>query len=517
MKTTILSIATIMVLDFSSHALRAQDPGSAPQSQSNSANLSSCAPAAFLILEQGKLAGVDWVEYRANQVHTRTILTQSIVIDATIDLRPDQTAAHSSVVLTNAGEAPQAPKTRDLGQGAIYLSDMIVSSVEQAVARARVLNQPVSHVLATSLYRDSPTDVLVERVDATDWTVTFHNKSYRVLTDEQGCMLSATLPEYGVVIERRTGFTAAQYPLWPPYAAPPDSAYRASDASIHAPQGHTLTGTLTTPLHGKLVPAAVLITGLSPAERNGGSPPWMPLRDLADALTRTGIAVLRVDDRGIGKSTGDHAPSTTYDEADDVQTEVAWLRNQPGIDPKRIALVGYSEGGLIDLIVASKDPSIAAIVSLDGSGVPGAQLAREQTEQSVLHDPSVPAADREKEVEKELAEPMTPRESVFITIDPLLYAGRVHCPALILQGGSDITVPIRSAEKIANAIRSNGNSDITVRIIPAVSHSMLPDPIGPGSGWVYLPAFATSPQLLDVMTNWATAHLLADSRKEMQH
>jgi pimeloyl-ACP methyl ester carboxylesterase len=516
MKTSILPIATFLVLACSSHALRAQGPGSAPKSQSNSASHSSCAPAAFLVLEQGKLAGVDWVEYRASQVHTRTILMQSRIIDATIDLRDDQTASHSFVVLSIAGEPPEAPKTRDLGQGAIYLSDMIVSSVEQAVARARVLNQPVSHVLATSLYRDSPTDVLVEHIDDTDWSVTFHSKSYRVLTDEHGCMLSATLPEYGVVIERHVDFNAAQYPLWPPYAAPPDGAYRSSDVSMHAPQGHTLSGTLTTPLHGKLVPAAVLITGLGPAERNGGVPPWMPLRDLADALTRTGIAVLRVDDRGIGKSTGDHTPSTTYDEADDVQTEVAWLRTHPGIDPKRIALIGYSEGGLIDLIVASKDPSIAAIVSLDGSGVPGQQLAREQTEQSVLHDPSVPAVDREKEVEKELAEPMTPRENVFLTIDPLLYAGRVHCPALILQGGSDITVPIRSAEKIANAIRGNGNSDVTVRIIPAISHSMLPDPIGPGSGWIYLPAFATSPQLLDVMTHWATTRFLASSSKAKQ-
>src|ERR1700728_5276709 len=107
----------------------------------------------------------------------------------------------------------------------------------------------------------------------------------------------------------------------------------------------------------------------------------MPLHDLAEALTRAGIAVLRVDDRGIGKSTGDHAPSTTYDEADDVQTEVAWLRAQPGIDPKRVALVGYSEGSLIDLMVASKGPSIAAIVSQDGTGVPGAPPAPARTAQ----------------------------------------------------------------------------------------------------------------------------------------
>src|ERR1700685_3532148 len=109
MKTTILVMATIMVLACNSYVLRAEDLGSIPQSQSNSANLLSCPPAAFLILEQGKLAGVDWVEYRASKIHTRTILTQSLVIDATIDLRPDQTAAHSSVVVTNAGEAPQAP------------------------------------------------------------------------------------------------------------------------------------------------------------------------------------------------------------------------------------------------------------------------------------------------------------------------------------------------------------------------------------------------------------------------
>jgi hypothetical protein len=63
MKTIILFMVTVTVLACSSHALRAQDAGSVPQSQSNSVNLSSCAPAAFLILEQGKLAGVDWVTY----------------------------------------------------------------------------------------------------------------------------------------------------------------------------------------------------------------------------------------------------------------------------------------------------------------------------------------------------------------------------------------------------------------------------------------------------------------------
>jgi uncharacterized protein len=467
-----------------------------------------CTPAAFLILESGKLAGVDWVEQQAGRVHSRSVLTQSRVIDATIELRSDQTAAHSSVIISVAGSEPEKPKERDLGEGAIYWSDMIVSSLEQAVARARVLDQPSSKIPAASLYSDSRGEVLVERLDATNWAVTYHNKRYEVLTDTQGCVLSAMLPDYGVVIERRAQFGADQYPLWAPYAAAPDGAYRAEDVSITAPPGHVLVGTLTTPLRRKgNLPAAVLITGLGPSERNGGQPPWMPLRDLADALTRAGIAVLRVDDRGVGKSTGNHAPSTTFDEADDVQTEVAWLRSRHGIDAKRIALVGYSEGGLIAPMVAAKDPLIAAIVTLAGPGTSGPDLARYQISQAVLHDALIPPSEREKEISKQLAEDMTPRERVFLTIDPLEFARRVHCPTLIIQGGSDLNVPLRSTERLAAAMRSNGNSDVTVHVFPGVSHSLLPDPIGLASGWVMLPAFLTSPQVLDMMAQWAAGRL----------
>jgi dipeptidyl aminopeptidase/acylaminoacyl peptidase len=384
---------------------------------------------------------------------------------------------------------------------------MIPSSLEQVVARARILDQASAKIPGASLYADSHTDILVDRVDATDWIVNIHNKRYQILTDAAGCMLSAILPEYGITIERRTDFTPEQYPLWPPYGAAPDKAYTATEVSIPAPQGHVLAGTLTMPSTANPLPAAVLITGLSPSERNGGQPPWMPLRDMADSLTRAGIAVLRVDDRGVGKSTGDHAPSTTMDEADDVQTEVAWLRGQPGIDPTRIALIGYSEGGLIAPVVASRDPKIAAIVTLAGPGTSGADLAHYQIEQAVLHDPGIAPADRDKEIAKQLADPLTPREKSMLALDPIEFATRVKCPALIVQGGNDLHVPMRSSERIANAMRANGNQDVTVRIFPGVSHSLLPDPIGPNSGWAYLPAFLTSPEMLDVMAHWTSQKL----------
>jgi hypothetical protein len=62
-------------------------------------------------------------------------------------------------------------------------------------------------------------------------------------------------------------------------------------------------------------------------------------------------------------------------------------------------------------------------------------------------------------------------------------------------------------------MRSNGNPDVVVRIIPGVSHSLLPDPEGAGSGWVYLPAFQTSPQVLETMTKWLYARLDPIARK----
>src|SRR5438552_8340794 len=73
-----------------------------------------CKPAALLTFESGRLAGVDWVERSAGRVHTRSELTQSLVIDSTIDLRGDQTATHAATTLTMAGDTQQRASERDL-------------------------------------------------------------------------------------------------------------------------------------------------------------------------------------------------------------------------------------------------------------------------------------------------------------------------------------------------------------------------------------------------------------------
>jgi len=149
-----------------------------------------CGSAAFLTFEHGKLAAVDWVERTGARLHTRAVETQSHVVDATIDLRADETAAHSSALVSTTGENKEPMKVaRDLGEGAIYWSPRIPSSIEQAVARARVLNQPSSTIPGASLYGSSRPDITVQRVDPTDWVVGYQDKKYLVLTDDRGCLL----------------------------------------------------------------------------------------------------------------------------------------------------------------------------------------------------------------------------------------------------------------------------------------------------------------------------------------
>ena len=480
------------------------------------AGSSSDRAAAFLTYERGRLAAVEWVDRTANRLHTRVVETQSHVVDGMIELRTDETAAHSVVAVSTIGERGEPMKSeRNLGEGAIYWSPRIPSSIEQAIARARVLNQPLSKISGASLYSDSRAEITVERVDPTDWVIGYQDRKYLALTDDRGRLLFATLPDYGVVIERRTGFSESQYPPWAPYAAPPDRAYTAAAVSIRAPQGHELAGTFTVPPNAGTVAAAVLITGLSPHERNNGDAPWMTLRDVADALGRAGIAALRVDDRGVGKSTGDKVAFTSFDKVEDVRTEVAWLRTQAGVDPKRIMLVGYSEGGMIAPMVAAGDPSIAAIVTLAGPGVTGMEVARYQVRRPIMRDSKMSDADKEREFAKQLEEALkdlSPHEASFLSIDPISYDRQVRCPALIIQGATDATVPVRSAERIAAAMRAGGNADVTVRIIPGVSHALLPDPVGLSGGWAALPAFLTSPEILDELTRWSVARLRTDKR-----
>ena len=141
-----------------------------------------------------------------------------------------------------------------------------------------------------------------------------------------------------------------------------------------------ISGTLTLPRGGGPYPAVLLITGSGSQDRNETIAGHRPFLVLADHLTRNGIAVLRVDDRGMGGTDIGSLSATSENFAEDVLAGVNFLKQRKEIDPKMIGLIGHSEGGMIAPMVAARSNDVAFIVLLAGPGQRGEDIIYTQTE-----------------------------------------------------------------------------------------------------------------------------------------
>ena len=140
-----------------------------------------------------------------------------------------------------------------------------------------------------------------------------------------------------------------------------------------------LAGTLTVPSGEGPFAAVVLLSDSGPQDRDAGLPGYHLFGMLADYLTRRGVAVLRFDDRGVGKSGGDYAHATTLDFVTDAQAAMTYLRKQPLIAPQQIGLVGHGEGANVALLAAAEPLETPAFVaSVAGYGQPGLDVLRRQ-------------------------------------------------------------------------------------------------------------------------------------------
>lgn len=193
---------------------------------------------------------------------------------------------------------------------------------------------------------------------------------------------------------------AAQQAATTDYSAPPDAPYVAVNVSVPTPAGHVLAGTLTISRiasTGHRVGAVVTATGSGPEDRDEyiGLEGYRPFRQLADSLGRRGIAVLRMDDRGTGGSTGTFKGATTSDFADDIRAGLAYLRTRADIDSTRLAVLGHSEGALIARLVADREPSFRAIVLLGGIAQPGMGTLKYQMTNLIQHDTTLSPSRRD--------------------------------------------------------------------------------------------------------------------------
>lgn len=309
----------------------------------------------------------------------------------------------------------------------------------------------------------------------------------------------------------------------PDYSAGPGAPFTAEDLRVPvrpaAGDSFSLACTLTRPkTGGPRFPVVVTATGSGMEDRDENLwplvPAYRPFRDIAERLARAGIAVLRCDDRSFGGSTGRADSATTADFADDVRAQIAWLRARPDILPRKIAVLGHSEGGIIGPMVAASDPQLAALVVMAGSARTGREVLHYQMVERPLADTTLTAARRdslrpalERQAEGFLA--ANPWTRFFADYDPKTAARQVRQPTLILQGAVDRQVTAGQADTLAQAMRQGGNRDVTLRVFPGLNHLFLVSPSGTGDPAEYaaLREVTLPREVLDTIATWLAARL----------
>ncbi len=297
------------------------------------------------------------------------------------------------------------------------------------------------------------------------------------------------------------------------YDAPASAPYTAEHVRIPSGRGYMLAGTLTMPKSVRKAPALITISGSGPQERDSRIsliPGYAFFREIADTLSRRGIAVLRFDDRGVGESGGRDSRdrATSADFADDVRSIVAWLRTRPDIDGSRILLAGHSEGGMIAPLVAITDPQLRGIALMAGPAYSGRRISLFQNRQTVDGIASLTPKQRDSIMTRvpaalDSAGNANPWLGYFFTHDPLVAARQVKQPVLILQGLTDRQVSPEQADTLAAAMRKAGNKAVTLRTFPATNHLFLPDSSGAINGYSVLPDTHVRPTVLSALADWA--------------
>jgi pimeloyl-ACP methyl ester carboxylesterase len=309
-----------------------------------------------------------------------------------------------------------------------------------------------------------------------------------------------------------------------------------------------LAGTLTLPEGEGPFPAALLLSGSGAQNRDEEVFGHKPFLVLADHLTRAGIAVLRVDDRGTGESTGDMSGATMADFAEDAKAGLAMLQARPEIAADRVGLIGHSEGALVAPMVAADSDLPAFVVMLAGPGVTGDSLLLRQVELIMRADGAtdeqlsgIVAQQREllrlvrkdaeieriraqytellraqmsvasgeepseEELDAMLALPMSvtsPWFRHFIAFDPSEVLSRVRVPVLALYGEKDLQVdPKQNLPEIRRVLLAAGNEDVTVVELPGLNHLFQKAETGNIDEY-YAIEETFDPQALAIVSSW---------------
>ena len=179
---------------------------------------------------------------------------------------------------------------------------------------------------------------------------------------------------------------------------------------------------------------------------------------------------------------------------------------------------------MIGPLIAASDPDIRALVIMAGCATNGWKIQEHQYRYDIERDEHLTEAEKEKALKAKMAGlrayvragKATPWMAFFLAYMPLPAAKQVTCPVLILHGDKDAHVPVAHAHYLAQAMRANGNQDVTVRIFENINHAFLPDADGRKSGYRKLlrnGAKVPDP-VLDAITDWLAERLSVTDCKE---
>ncbi len=324
----------------------------------------------------------------------------------------------------------------------------------------------------------------------------------------------------------------------------------------------TLAGTLTLPEGDGPFPALILLSGSGQQDRDEAlaiAPGYRPFREIADTLTRQGIAVLRYDDRGVGgSSAGDLASATSVDFADDAEAALRFLQTRPDIDSQQIGYLGHSEGGILAAMVAARNPDVAFVISMAGSAVSGyetvaKQVARlalasgksqaeadeaERTQRGLMDLMLLQAWDQleaatteivqeqvaalpadqlaamggadavvQQQVAAQMQAIQSPWYQFFLSHDPGDDWAQVSAPVLGIFGAKDAQVDAEQhSAALQAALARAGNNDVTIEVLPTANH-LFQDAITGGVEEYATLAPNLMPEFLQAISQWLLARV----------
>ena len=214
-------------------------------------------------------------------------------------------------------------------------------------------------------------------------------------------------------------------------------------------------------------PAVILVHGSGPCDMNESMGAQMPFKDLADALSKQGIAVIRYDKRTKVSPTGwmPAGKPGNYDTetVDDVLAAIRLAQSQPEVDSSRIYIVGHSLGAALAPRIAQRCPSVRGIVLM---AAPTRKLIPTIEEQlRYLGVSADTIALQVSQVKASLPEGYLDFDAQY---DPIATAKKLSLPMLVLQGERDYQVTQTDFSAWQKAMK--GRKNVTLKLYPKLNH-----------------------------------------------